>query len=286
MPNPHLPRETLDHIVDFLHDKPEALKDCCLVSKSWVPHTRKRLFAKVEFTSVKDLESWKEAFPDPSNSPGRHTRTLTVRCARVITAEGTGAEDLVQIFPRVVRLTLTTFKNNTLLVTGILDVVDFTPFRKLSPTLKSLHVDFIVLPCSQILKFVSSLPFLEDLVLAGRNLLLETHEPQGVVNSSPQAFTGLLELNISIGIGGATRWLLVLPGNLHFRKLAVSWFPEEDVLWTMQLVTRCSDTLECLDIRSHLPCVLILIPRGVATYLRLQANITCPPLTSQKRQNW
>ena len=39
MSNLHLPAETLDHIVDHLHDTKDALRNCCLGSKSWVPRT-------------------------------------------------------------------------------------------------------------------------------------------------------------------------------------------------------------------------------------------------------
>jgi len=70
MSNPYLPRETLDHIVDLLHDKPETLKEYCLVSKPWIPRT---LF---EFISVEVLESWKKSFPDPQTSPACHAHTL------------------------------------------------------------------------------------------------------------------------------------------------------------------------------------------------------------------
>jgi uncharacterized protein (DUF2384 family) len=34
MSNP-LPAEMLDHIVGYLHDTQDALKNCCLVSKLW-----------------------------------------------------------------------------------------------------------------------------------------------------------------------------------------------------------------------------------------------------------
>ena len=44
-----LPPEILDLIIDHLHDEPATLKTCCVVSKSWVPRTRKHLFALVEF---------------------------------------------------------------------------------------------------------------------------------------------------------------------------------------------------------------------------------------------
>ncbi|KAF9644347.1 hypothetical protein BDM02DRAFT_3103092, partial [Thelephora ganbajun] len=47
--HPYLPPETLDYIVDFLHDNRETLEQCCLVSKSWVPRARKHLFADIKF---------------------------------------------------------------------------------------------------------------------------------------------------------------------------------------------------------------------------------------------
>ena len=69
MPNHYLSREILDHIVDFLHHEPEAFRRCCPASKPRVSRTRKRLFADVELSSIKDFELWKKAFTDPSNSP-------------------------------------------------------------------------------------------------------------------------------------------------------------------------------------------------------------------------
>src|SRR5258708_5038416 len=85
MSNPRLPAETLDHIVDFLHDTKHALRNCCLVSKSWIPRTRKHLFANVRIGSVKNLQSWKETFPDPSTSPGGYAESLFVSCTHTIT---------------------------------------------------------------------------------------------------------------------------------------------------------------------------------------------------------
>jgi len=106
MPNPFLPQETLDHIADFLHDKPEALKACCLVSKPWIPRTRKHLFAKIEFRSAKDLELWKKNFPDPSNSPAHHTHTMFVGFNQLFATSNAQAGGLIQTFSRVARLRL------------------------------------------------------------------------------------------------------------------------------------------------------------------------------------
>ena len=63
MSSPTFPLEILDHIVDLLHDDTEALKQCCLVSKSWMPRTRRHLFVDVVFRGH-SLKLWKETFPD------------------------------------------------------------------------------------------------------------------------------------------------------------------------------------------------------------------------------
>ena len=63
MPNPHLPPETLDNIVGLLHDKPGALKECCLVSKPWVPRTRKHLFAEIRLLPKENLNrGWRPSW--------------------------------------------------------------------------------------------------------------------------------------------------------------------------------------------------------------------------------
>ncbi|KAF9789308.1 hypothetical protein BJ322DRAFT_992451, partial [Thelephora terrestris] len=49
-----LPPEISDHVVDLLHDEPDALRMCCLVSKSWVPCAQKHLFHEVVF----DYRRW------------------------------------------------------------------------------------------------------------------------------------------------------------------------------------------------------------------------------------
>jgi hypothetical protein len=74
MSNPHLPAEILDHVVAHLYDMRDALKSCCLVSKSWIPRVQKHLFTDVMFYTIKSLQTWKEMFPDPSISPGCYVK--------------------------------------------------------------------------------------------------------------------------------------------------------------------------------------------------------------------
>jgi len=257
MSNPYLPRETLDYIVDLLHDQPETLKECCLVSKPWIPRTRKHLFATIEFISIKDLESWKKTFPDPPNSPGCHTRTLFFRCARVVTAAGTGAGGLIQTFSQVVRLELSASDAKPLVMFGTLEKTSLAPFHNFSPTLKSLRVDSVVLQCPQVFDLVCSFPLLEDLTLLGDDQPLDddndSHGPRTVVPSTSPPLTGSLELTMLLGMGNVTRRLLDLPNGLHFRELVFWWFYEMDLSSMMELVARCSDTLECLDVRCYPP---------------------------------
>ena len=55
MPNPHLPVETLDDVVDLLQGEERALRNCCLVSKPWSPRTREHLFANIRFYTEASL---------------------------------------------------------------------------------------------------------------------------------------------------------------------------------------------------------------------------------------
>ena len=105
--HPRLPPEISDYIVDFLHDEPEALKQCCLVSKPWVPRTRKHLFGEIALCYPYDLEEWKETFPDPANSPSAHyTYTLTFRSKKSIVAVAEEADYWTRVFCNVVQLEL------------------------------------------------------------------------------------------------------------------------------------------------------------------------------------
>ena len=99
----------VDSILDYLDDKPATLKACCVVSKSWVPRARRHLFAHVKFDiSDSPIEMWMKRFPDPSNSPAHHTRTLSIfgTPVIVITATDAGVSDWIRAFHNVVRLEL------------------------------------------------------------------------------------------------------------------------------------------------------------------------------------
>lgn len=240
---PQLPQEICDLIIDLLHDKPDTLRQCCLVSSSWVSRTRKHLFARVEIVQEWDLLKWTKAFPDPANSPAHHARTLVVDAAF---GEG-GERSWIHAFSCVERL---------IVECGYLgfDIgYSLIPFSILAPSLKSLRVNSVIgTPHSQVFGLISSLPFLEDLALHGDDTRLIEQVSDGplAVNppSTPPALTGTLDLSLE-SMERSLRLLLDLPGGLHFRKLTLgSWRSEEKFPLVAQLMAACSETLECLDI--------------------------------------
>ena len=90
---------------------------------SWVPRTRKHLFAKVKFRFEEDLESWMKTFPDPSNSdPAYYTHTLVFRG----TTTDPWAGGLIRTFSHAVRLRLS--------IPESLEELEYSlaPFHKLS----------------------------------------------------------------------------------------------------------------------------------------------------------
>jgi hypothetical protein len=290
MSNLHLPAEILDHIVDHLCDTEDALRSCCLVSKSWIPRTRKYLFADIRFHLVRDVLSWKKTFPDPSTSPAHHARILFIDGFAVIAAAEAEADGCIGSFSRVMGSEAGADRTEP----------DFdqsagplAPFHGFSPIIKSLWVVVPTLPLSQVFNLIFSFPILEDLDVTlveqysndgnGSN---EDKMPTAVQPPSPPMFTGSLELCLSEEMEPFTRRLLSLPGGIHFRNLTLTWLHEEDHLLTTALVEGCSHTLESLDIdwnlvgasTRHLWSTLI-------AYSCFQASRGQVLLTLRKRQN-
>ena len=247
MSNPSLPPEILDCVIDLLHDEPETLKQCCLVSRSWVPRTRRHLFADVKFRSASDLESWKKAFPDTAKSPAYHAHTLFVGCPWLVTASDAEEGGWIRAFFGVASLHV---DGGTRYLRA--PEVSLAPFYQFSPSLKSLLVGPFVFPYPQVFDIILSFPLLEDLILTGYDRSSvkggDPNGPRAVIPSRSPPLTGLLGLHIQGGAENTVRQLLELPNGLHFRKLVLSWACREDVWWITELVERCCHTLESLDI--------------------------------------
>ena len=245
MSHPHLPLELSDQVVDLLHDSRDTLKSCCLVSKSWVPRSRKHLFAVINFRNTDDVQSWNAVFPDPSTSPARYAKTLSITSHCAIAAAGAGEGCWVSAFPRVVQFTMNTVGSDSKKMT-----VSLVPFYGFSPILKSLHVAAFTLTHSQIFNFARSFPLLEDLSIDSPDNANDdpSKQPSVTQPSTSPPFTGSLRLFACTGTESIASRLLSLPNGLHFRTLDLTWHRGADSWCTTALVEECRSTLEYIKI--------------------------------------
>jgi hypothetical protein len=286
MSSPHLPAETLDHIVDHLHDAEDALRNCCLVSKSWVPRTRKHLFAEIDFRTVWVLKSWKKTFPDPSTSPAHYARALSVSCPEDVAGVDAEAGGWIRDFSRVVRLEVGNHDNFNEFE------ISLAPFHGLSPAIKSLRINAPEFRSSRIFDLILSFPLVEDVAMtiratSGENGdgLEEVEMPTAAQPSSPLRFTGSLELCLGGKIEPVTRRFLSLPGGIHFWKLALKWLYAKDLSPATAPVEGCSHTLKSLGVTWSLLCkfILCLCPNRQLTPVSRRAGLSfVQPFQSDK----
>ena len=156
-PRPYIPPEILDQIVDPLHADPKTSKECRLVSKSWIPRTRKHLFGHVSLR-WEHLCLWKKTFPDPATSPGYYTHTLTVNGVESDSEESNWVRGFPGVEMVVVEWRWTTYMSSPRLA----------PFHRLAPSLRSLcATSRFSFPHVQLFDLVCSPPLLEDLTIMG-----------------------------------------------------------------------------------------------------------------------
>ena len=243
MSNKRLPAELLDLIVGLLYDSRDALKSCCLVSKSWIPRARRYLFANVEFSTETDLQLWKTTFPDSSTSPARYTKALLLKFPQ----PGAAGGGWISTFTRVVRFEVDAFK------TDLRRGSQFVPFHGFSLDIKSLRLTFYTIPSSQVFNLIYSFPHLDDLAVTGFNECHESndaHDGQATVVQSlaPPSLTGSLELDVWVQADFMISRLLSVPGGLHFRRLRLRLSVQRDASPIAALVEGCRFTLESLEV--------------------------------------
>ena len=255
MSNPTLPPELFDHVIDLLHHQRETLKQCCLVSKSWIPRTRVYLFAEIAFRDIVELGRWRNIFPNPANSPGYYTRSLSLhstnRSIVAIVAEGDG---WIRGFPYVVQLKLEHSTKN----------IHFHYFSIHSLTLESSCADGYPFPPlnRQVLTLVCSFPHLEDVNLVGFEVTNGGDDNISFQPPTSPPFTGTLTLDWPRKMEWLFPRLFNLPNGIRFRKLKCSLGRVEDIRWATALVEVCSNTLEHVDIESPLSCLRRSPPFG------------------------
>ena len=235
-----LPPEIVDLVIDQLRDEPATLRACCLVSKSWIPRARSHLFAHVKFIAQKTpITSWIETFPDPSNSPAHHTRSLTIQRLPAFITTGVDVGSWIRTFQNVVDLR---FEH----ITWPDHQAPLAPFHGFSHTVRSLRLTYTSF---EVFDLVCSFPLLEDLALVGlrpKDDIVGLKSP----STSPK-LTGSLNISTNVGTRSAIRRLLDFPNGLHFTKIALTCLGG-DFGAAADLVSRCSGSLESLDIRCFL----------------------------------
>jgi len=236
-PSESIPPELLDLIVDLLYDTGDALRECCLVSKSWIPRTRKHIFVDIGFYTLESLRSWEETFPNPSTSPACYTKTLSIGCYEVVDA---GAGGWMRAFSRVVRPKVWIYQSASSLL----------PFHGFSPAIKSLSLRFPIAASARIFNFILSFPLLEDLsaVIYCGAWTDKDNGPPTVAQASSLPMTGSLELIQQEATRLVGHRLLSIPGGIHFRQLNLTLSCEGDLSSATALVESCSHNLESLDI--------------------------------------
>ena len=223
-----------------------ALKQCCLVSKSWIPRTRRHLFAELKFRHERHLETWKKMFPGPSTSPAHFAKSLLVGCARAVTPADAEPGGWLTSFAHIVHLEVWPREMHH----GHSKAVSLVPFHGFSRTINSLHVKSVDLSPSRIFDFILPSPRLEDLSLAGCGVSVDGDDgpPSFTRSSNLPVLTGSLNLCLKDGMEPIAGRLLSIPAGIHFRKLAFTWHCREDLLPIIALVRECSHTLESLNI--------------------------------------
>ena len=230
----HLPPEIFDYIVDFLRGERKTLKNCCLVSRSWVPRARKHLFDELHFDLLSNLNAWNATFPDPVNSPAHYTRFLTIACVRVIPAVDVKESSWVRGFSNAVRLRMWD---------STWDLLLFPPTA--SHRFSNLPVGYKTWSASGLFHLVFALPLLKDLSVVGYGI----QDADAIFQSSTSPpLTGTLALHLIRGMGPVTCRLLEPPNSVHFRKLECTLNVQDDLLCIADIAEACSDTLECIDI--------------------------------------
>ena len=245
-----LPPEILALIIDHLRDDQAALKACCLISKLWTPWARRYLFARVEFSPTRPFGLWTRAFPEPDDSPAHHTRSLSIRRLDVTTLVDPVVYHYIRAFDSIEILEVKHRRTDA-------NPLSLAPLHGLSPSLKSLHLSFTSLPLSEVFDLICSFPLLEDLSMTA--ISDNGTGGEDIPPTSP-SLTGSLYLEIVRGIKPVIRRLCNLPGGLHFSKIATVCHCNEDIESTTDLVSRCSDTLESLDVSHYYPSMSLLVP--------------------------
>ncbi|KAF9777402.1 hypothetical protein BJ322DRAFT_1096874, partial [Thelephora terrestris] len=223
-----LPRDVVEHILYFLCEDKRTLR---------------LIHRKIE------LATWKVY--SPSKLADRVAVKVTpARSARLL---GYARELIVAIGPSFSPETLETylhqfrsFEQVQIIRIHRFDLTSFLPhferyFTQFVPTLRSLHLPDVVGSDREVLEFICKFPRLDDLSLKLSSACSTDDPPRPSMELSP-SLRGKLILR---GWGSPpSRFLLDIPGGLHFRSIDVG---KVGKAYLDELLVACSSTLEELS---------------------------------------
>ena len=231
---PRIPQDIIDEILDHLGAVSDywSLKSCALVSKSWVPSSRRHLFHTVLFTMV-GVRRWVKALPVPEESPARHVRDLRFSIGDYHGAPEEFAEHILW------------FRNAetlTLLGRGVFQPLWRPSPWRFPPSITSLAVRVDTVTLLQIRDIMEQLPNLDDLLLSGSLLVVDGRRLPGAEPALMGRFGGKLRLSKGCPDDDVVDVLLEVPTGLHFADVQICG-ARECVLSTVRLAEACSMTL-------------------------------------------
>ncbi|KAF9785517.1 hypothetical protein BJ322DRAFT_1063583, partial [Thelephora terrestris] len=252
-----LPRDVVEHILYFLCEEKRTLKAVSLTCRALFSATRKLIHRKVVLTTWKVYSPPKLAgrvaakVPSARMAREAHMQYLSMAGGRGLL--GYARELIVAIGPSFSPETLETylhqfrsFEQVQIIRIHRFDLTSFLPhferyFTQFVPTLRSLHLPDVVGSDREVLEFICKFPRLDDLSLKLSSACSTDDPPRPSMELSP-SLRGKLILR---GWGSPpSRFLLDIPGGLHFRSIDVG---KVGKAYLDELLVACSSTLEELS---------------------------------------
>ena len=235
---PRIPQDIIDEILDHLVtiSGTHHLQACALVSKSWVPSCRRRLFHTVLFTWL-DARRWLRTFPVPEESPAHHVRDLCIRIGGPVDWDPDAFLGFIPWFTNVRRMTLVRYGGR---YCGNLPL-EMPLLRKLPRSVTSLTINAGGITLAEIRNIIALLPNMDDLFLSGA--LVSVNELERIVMTLRGGFAGKFGLRVACYAGRDTMDMLfeILIG-LHFTEVEILC-ARECLPSAVKLVEACGKTL-------------------------------------------
>ncbi|KAF9785516.1 hypothetical protein BJ322DRAFT_1063581 [Thelephora terrestris] len=249
-----LPRDVVEHILYFLCEDKRTLKVVSLTCRALFSAARRLIHRKIE------LATWKVYSPSKLADrvavkvlPARKVREAHMQYLSVAGGRGLlgyTRELIIAIGPSFSPETLETclhqfrsFEQVQILRIHQFDLASFLPhferyFTQFVPTLRSLHLPDVVGSDREVLEFICKFPRLDDLSLKLSSACSTDDPPRPSMEPSPP-LRGKLILR---GWGfPPSRFLLEIPGGLHFRSIDVGKVGKANL---DEVLVACSSTLE------------------------------------------